>query len=314
MAKAKEDSETKKPVKKAAAKTESVVQEPASVEIQTEEEAKEIAKAGKRSAKALKEAEELKAKAARKAEKTPEEAAEAKKLAKKPPRSRVERAGKKYRELVKLIDNQKTYSLAEAVDLAIKTSPTKFDATLELHINLDVDPTQADQNVRGIVALPAGSGKTLRIAVLAEAEGEQKAKTAGADLFNSQEILGDLEKEVINFDVLIAEPQMMAKLGKFAKLLGPKGLMPNPKSGTVTKDVVKAVTEAKAGKLEYRVDSEGIIHAGLGKLSFGADKLTQNTEAVLTSVRSAKPSGLKGNYIKSIYLTTTMGPSIRIST
>ena len=276
---------------------------------------KSTAKAGKRSSKAIKETEEKQAKEERKAAvKEAEESSEEKpKRIITPTRPRIERAGKKLREASKLIDASKDYSLSEAVELAIKTTTTKFDASVELHINLGVDPKHADQNIRGTVVLPAGTGKTVRVAVFAEADDVAKAKKAGADIAGGDEFLQQLDKEKIDFDVLIAAPQLMAKLSKYAKLLGPKGLMPNPKSGTVAADVAKAVTEAKAGKVEYRVDSNGIVHVAVGKVSFGADKLTQNITTLFASIKSAKPGSIKGNYVKSIYLTTTMGPSARIS-
>lgn len=274
-------------------------------------EEKPTAKAGKRSAKAEREVQEKKVKEEKKADTaSPDKPAGPRK---KPTRPKHERSGKNYRQAYALIDRTKAYSLAEALELVTKTSTTKFDATVELHINLGVDPRQADQNVRGTVSLPAGTGKTLRIAVLAEDDDAKASKSAGADIAGSDEILSDLEKEKINFDVLISTPALMARLGKYARLLGPRGLMPNPKSGTVTTDVVAAVKEAKAGRVEYRVDSYGIIHVGIGKVSFGAEKLNQNAEAVMASVRAAKPSSLKANYLKSAYATSTMGPSIKFS-
>ncbi|MBX4197536.1 50S ribosomal protein L1 [Candidatus Saccharibacteria bacterium] len=292
-----------------------VVAEAVSVEAAPEakiEIEKVTAKAGKRSAKAAKETEEKQAKEVRKTEpKTDNKIAKTKPVVKSP-RSRAERAGKKYRKAAKLVDASKIYTMVEATDLVTKTSPAKFDATVEIHINLGVDPKQADQNVRDTVALPAGSGKTLRVAVIAEAEDAKKAKAAGADIADADKLFADLDKEVIEFDVLICVPQLMAKLGKYARLLGPRGLMPNPKSGTVTADVVTAVDEAKAGRVEYRVDQAGIIHLGVGKVSFTPEKLLQNAEAVMASVRAAKPASLKGIYLKSAYLTSSMGPSIKI--
>lgn len=272
---------------------------------------KAVAKAGKRSPKAIKEEEQKQAKEERKSTKTTEKA-EATKPTKKPTRSKLERSGKKFREAAKLIDKSKNYSLDEALELATKTSPVKFDATVELHINLNVDPKQADQNIRGVVALPAGTGKSVRIAVLAEADDASKALKAGAETADSDELLQQLDKETINFDVLIATPALMQRLSKYARLLGPRGLMPNPKSGTVAADVVKAVTEAKAGRAEYRVDSNGIIHLGIGKVSFGSAKLTQNADAVMASVQAAKPASIKSGYIKSLHVSTTMGPSITV--
>jgi large subunit ribosomal protein L1 len=224
----------------------------------------------------------------------------------------LERAGKKYRELAKKIDKGKAYNLTEAMTLAAETSPTKFDAVIELHINLNADPKQADQNIRGTVVLPAGVGRNIKVAVLAEDDQTVAAKKAGADIVGKDEIFTKLDKEQIDFDVLITMPQLMPQLGKYARLLGPRGLMPNPKSGTVTNDLAKAISEAKAGRVEYRMDSAAIIHAAIGKASFGGDKLLQNSQALLSSVRSAKPPSIKGGYIKSIYVSSTMGPSVKI--
>lgn len=273
---------------------------------------KSSAKAGKRSAKAVAETEEKIAKEERKAEAKADDEADKPKVAVKPARSRLERRSKKYKDQAKLVDAEKQYTLAEAIDLAVKTSPTKFDATVEVHLRLGLDPRQADQNIRDIVILPAGTGKTVRVAVFADDDDAKKAKTAGADIAGNEDFLAMLDKEQIEFDVLIATPNLMAKLAKYARLLGPKGLMPNPKSGTVTKDVAKAVEQAKAGRIEYRVDSTGIVHVGLGKVSFGADKLAQNINALFTSIRQNKPASLKGVYVRSITLTTTMGPGIRV--
>ncbi len=270
-----------------------------------------LAKAGRRSAKAIAEAEAEQARQER--IKSGEALKDKPSEAKKPPRSRIERAGKKYREAAKLIDKDKAYTVAEALELAVKTSTVKFDATVELHVNLGVDPKVADQNVRDSITLPAGTGKTLRIAVFAEGDEIVKAKTAGADIAGEAELLAQLDKEEINFDVLITSPQLMARLGKYAKLLGPKGLMPNPKSGTITTDIVGAIKEARAGRVEYRVDGAGIIHLGIGKVSFGAEKLNQNADIVLSSIRAAKPSSLKGIYINSVFITTSMGPSIKVA-
>jgi large subunit ribosomal protein L1 len=272
---------------------------------------KPLAKAGKRSKKALTEAEELQAKEERKEHAA--EAAELPKQAHKPTRTRLERAGKKLRSATELIETGKEYSLAEGIELAGKTATTKFDSTVEIHIRLNVDPRQADQNIRGTLVLPAGTGKNVRVAVFAEADQAAAAKKAGADIAGNEDFLQQLEKGVIDFDVLIATPQVMPKLGKYARLLGPKGLMPNPKSGTVTTDVTKAVGEAKAGRVEFRVDSNGIVHCGLGKISFGAEKLMQNAETFVASIRAAKPASVKSGYVKSVFIGTTMGPSIRLT-
>lgn len=284
------------------------VNEPLEQSEEEKQEAIELKKAGKHSAKALREAEELAAKEERKKSGAVEDKP---KITKKPTRPKHERASKKYREVYKLIDKTKTYPLVEALDLAIKTSTTKFDSSVELHINLAVDPKQADHNIRGTVALPAGTGKKIRVAVFAEADDAAKAKTAGADIVGSDDLLATLDKDLIDFDVLITLPSLMPRLGKYARLLGPKGLMPNPKSGTITTDVAKAVADAKAGQVEYRVDSAGIVHLAFGKVSFGPEKLSQNAMVILDAIKAARPSGIKGLYVKSIYVSSTMGPSIQ---
>ena len=199
-----------------------------------------------------------------------------------------------------------------AVKLAIETSPVKFDATLEMHFRLGVDPRQADQNIRATVTLPAGTGKDTKVAVFAPLDIAKAAKAAGADIAEDEEFTKRLDKEQLDFDVLISTPQYMPKLGKYARLLGPKGLMPNPKAGTVTTDIEKAVKEAKAGKIEYRVDKQAIIHVGLGKVSFGADKLMENVNAFIESLKGQKPASIKGQFVKSVYISTTMGPSIQV--
>jgi ribosomal protein L1 len=277
-------------------------------ETEAEEAKPEVAKAGKRSAKAIKETEELVAKEERKA--SGEAQAEKPKAAHKPARSKRERQGKGIRSSAEKIDAKKVYSLSEAVDLAKSTSHVKFDATVELHINLNVDPRHADQNIRDNLVLPAGNGKKVRVAVFTD--DPKTATAAGADVAGNEEFLQQLDKGKIDFDILIASPSLMAKLAKYARVLGPKGLMPNPKSGTVTTDIERAVAEAKAGKVEYRVDSNGIVHLGVGKVSFSADDLNKNITAVVDSIRSNKPSSVKSNYIKSIYIATSMGPSINL--
>jgi large subunit ribosomal protein L1 len=282
------------------------------VVIEQEVSSKTTAKAGKRSTKAVKEAEEKQAKEVRKAEKVEGESDKKTKPIAKPLRSKLERASKRYKEAAQLVDKTKSYTLAEALDLAVKTANTKFDGSVEMHINLGVDPKQADQNVRDTVVLPAGTGKKVRIAVLAEVDDAAKAKSAGADIVGVDEIFAKLDKENIDFDILIATPALMPRLGKYARLLGPRGLMPNPKSGTVSPTPATAVEEAKAGRVEYRVDQSGIVHLAIGKASFGPQRLGQNAEAVLLSIRTAKPASLKGVYIKSAYVTSTMGPSIKV--
>ncbi len=315
MAKETAESKSKTKEKEETSTVKEVVTEKKTAKKQEETQAKPTAKAGKRSAKSLKEVEEKQAKEARKVATKETEVQKTKpKQTHKPPKSRLERRGKKYREAAKLIDTNKEYGLGEALKIIGKTNPVKFDASVELHIRLNVDPRQADQNVRDSVILPAGSGKTVKVAVLIDDAQADNAKKAGADLVGTDKIFALLDKEKIDFDVLISTPANMAKLGKYAKLLGPRGLMPNPKSGTVTQDVAKAVTEAKGGKVEYRVDSGGILHIHTGKTSFTPAQLQQNCEAVLTSVKQAKPASVKGTFVRSLYLTTTMGPSLKLST
>ena len=274
------------------------------------EETATYAKSGKKSKKHI---EEVKAEEERQARKA-ERAAEAPKAKGAAPitRPKIERRGKKYQEAAKLVEKGKTYTLKDGIELAIKSSPVKFDASVEIHARLGVDPRQADQNIRTTLVLPNGNGKTLRVAVFAPIDVCKAAKAAGADIAEDEEFIKQLEKGVIDFDVLISTPQYMPKLGKFARLLGPKGLMPNPKAGTVTADVEKAVKEAKAGKVEYRVDKQSIVHIGIGKVSFGADKLIENANAFFESLKAQKPASLKGSYVKSVFVTTTMGPSIAI--
>lgn len=278
---------------------------------------KPAAKAGKRSEKAQREtAEKLEKEARKEAGDTTPQSDDADANVKKGPkpitRSRLERRGKNYRRVAELVEKGKVYSLADALELATKTNPVKFDASVEVHVRLGVDPRQADQNVRSTVSLPNGSGKTVRVAVFAPEAEHEAAKKAGADIVGDEAFIKQLEKEELNFDTLIATPQYMPKLGKFARLLGPRGLMPNPKAGTVATDVAKAVTEAKAGKVEYRVDKQGIVHLSIGKVSFGTDKLAENAKAFFDSLQSQKPSSLKGGYVKSTSLSTTMGPSIKV--
>lgn len=271
-----------------------------------------VAKSGKRSQKSIDEAE---AKAEKEARKESGEA-DSDEPAKKGPapkvRSKLERRGKSYRKVAEKVEAGKTYSLKDAVALAAETNPSKFDASVEVHVRLGVDPRQADQNIRATVALPHGTGKTVRVAVFAPEDQHAAAKKAGADVVGDEEFLKQLDKEQIDFDILVATPQYMPRLGKYARALGPKGLMPNPKSGTVSADVAKAVTDAKAGRVEYRVDKQGIVHLSVGKVSFGADKLLENAESFFTSLNSQKPSSLKGNYILSTTIATTMGPGIKV--
>lgn len=277
----------------------------------------EVAKAGKRSEKAREEAELKAEKESRKASHdTTPQSAEAEAHVKRGPkpvtRPKSERRGKKYRELAKKLEPGKAYPLDEAVKLASETSPAKFDASVEVHVVLGVDPRQADQNVRATVSLPHGTGKKVRVAAFVPSDDVDTAVKAGADVAGEEAIVKLLESEQLDFDVLVSTPQLMPKLGKFARLLGPRGLMPNPKSGTVATNVAKAVKEAKGGKVEYRVDKQAIVHLAIGKVSFGPDKLSDNAKAFFDSLQSVKPSTLKSIYIVSSYVTTTMGPGIKI--
>ena len=296
-------------------KDEKIVETPEIKETTEAVDAEEkFAKSGKKSKKHIEEVKAEEERQARKVERAKEEAEAAEKPKGEKPVTRplIERRGKKYQEKAKLVEKGKVYTLAEAIDLAIKTNPAKFDATLEAHVRLGVDPRQADQNIRTTVVLPNGNGKTVRVAVFAPLDEAKKAKAAGADIAEDVEFLKRLEKGEIAFDVLISTPQYMPKLGKYARMLGPKGLMPNPKAGTVTVDLEKAVKEAKAGKVEYRVDKQSIVHIGLGKVSFGADKLLENADTFFDSLKAQKPGSIKGNFVKSVFLTTTMGPSISV--
>ena len=271
-----------------------------------------FAKSGKKSKKHIEEVKAEEERQARKVERAAKEGEEKPKGAKPVTRPRIERRGKKYQEAYKLVEKGKIYSLKDAIALAIKTNPTKFDASVEAHVRLGVDPRQADQNIRTTLVLPNGNGKTVRVAVFAPLDVCKAAKAAGADVAEDEDFLKQLDKGEINFDILISTPQYMPKLGKYARLLGPKGLMPNPKAGTVTMDVEKAVKESKAGKVEYRVDKQSIVHIGLGKVSFGEAKLLENANAFFDSLKSQKPASLKGTYVKSVFVTTTMGPSISV--
>ncbi len=273
-----------------------------------------VAKAGKRSAKAIKEAEEKAEKEDHKEKVASGEISEdnIKKGPKPVTRSKLERRSKKYKEAHKLIETDKVYTVAEAIELLPKLDTAKFEGSAELHVKLGVDPKHADQNIRGTVILPHGTGKTKSVAVFAPADQHKAAKDAGADIVGEETLLDQLDKEIVNFEVLISTPQLMAKLSKYARLLGPKGLMPNPKTGTVAADVAKAVAEAKAGKVEYRVDKQGIIHLGVGKLNFKPNQLAENVEIVLKAIREAKPNSVKGDYIQNISIAPTMGPGINV--
>ena len=222
--------------------------------------------------------------------------------------------GKKYQDSAKLIDRTKLYDTNEAIGLVCQTSKAKFDETIELHIRLGVDSRHADQQVRGAVVLPHGTGKTVRTLVFAKGEKAELARAAGADYVGAEDMVQKITTENwFEFDVVIASPDMMGVIGRLGKILGPKGLMPNPKAGTVTPDVAKAVTEAKAGKIEYRLDKTNIIHCPIGKASFGVEKLTENFNTLVGAVIKAKPAAAKGQYIKSCVVATTMGPGIKVN-
>ena len=221
-------------------------------------------------------------------------------------------SSKNMREANKRIVSHATCSLAEGIEALQGVAYTKFDSTLEVVMRLGVDPRHSDQMVRGIVALPAGTGKVTRVAVICKDEKIEEAKNAGADIAGSTEIIEDIKAGKIDFDVCIATPNMMSVIGAVARILGPKGLMPNPKLGTVATDIVAAVKNAKSGQVEYRVEKAGIIHAGVGKLSFSKQDLVSNASALISAVIKAKPTGAKGNYLKAIYLSSTMGPSVKI--
>ena len=223
--------------------------------------------------------------------------------------------GKKYIENAKLVDRSQVYELADALDLAIKTANAKFDETIELHLRMGVDGRHADQQIRGAVVLPNGTGKTVRVAVFAKGDAAAAAKEAGAEIVGEADLAERIQKEnFMDFDVVIASPDMMGVVGRLGKILGPRGLMPNPKAGTVTPDVGRAVKDAKAGKIEYRLDKTNIIHVVIGKASFGVEKLQQNFDTVLDAVVRAKPAAVKGQYIRSCSVSATMGPGIKVAT
>ena len=222
--------------------------------------------------------------------------------------------GKKYIDSKKLIDSTKLYDPAEAIELVKQTAKAKFDETIELSIRLGVDPRHADQQVRGTVVLPHGTGKKVRVLVFAKGDKAKEAEAAGADFVGDADLVAKIQSENwFGFDVCVATPDMMGTIGRIARLLGPKGLMPNPKSGTVTMDVTKAIQEIKAGKVEYRIDKTAIAHCPIGKISFDSDKLVENMTVLMEAVIKAKPATAKGTYIKSLYMSSTMGPSIKIN-
>ncbi|HAK43251.1 MAG TPA: 50S ribosomal protein L1 [Clostridium sp.] len=222
--------------------------------------------------------------------------------------------GKNYIESAKLIDKNELYTPAESMELAVKTSKAKFDETIEVHVRLGVDPRHADQQVRGAVVLPHGTGKTVRVLVFAKGDKAKEAEAAGADFVGAEELVDKIQKENwFEFDVVVATPDMMGVVGRLGRVLGPKGLMPNPKSGTVTFDVAKALNDIKAGKVEYRVDKTAIVHVGIGKKSFGSEKLMDNFRTLMDAIVKAKPAAAKGQYIKSVTVASTMGPGVKIN-
>ena len=222
--------------------------------------------------------------------------------------------GKKYNESAKLIETGKLYDANEALEVAVKTATAKFDETVEIHVRLGVDSRHADQQVRGAVILPNGTGKKVRTLVLTKGDKAQAAIDAGSDYVGAEELVAKIQNENwLDFDVVIASPDMMGVVGRLGKILGPRGLMPTPKAGTVTPDVAKAVTEAKAGKIEYRLDKTNIIHCPIGKVSFGAEKLQENFDALMGAIIKAKPAATKGQYVKSCVVATTMGPGVKLN-
>ena len=222
--------------------------------------------------------------------------------------------GKKYQDSVKLIDHLKQYDPDEAVSLVVQTGKAKFDETVEISVRLGVDPRHADQQVRGAVVLPHGTGRTIRVLVIAKGEKAKEAEAAGADYVGAEDMIAKIQQENwFDFDVCVATPDMMGLVGRIGRVLGPKGLMPNPKSGTVTMDVTKAIHEIKAGKVEYRLDKTAIIHCPIGKVSFGTEKLNENLTALMEAINKAKPAAAKGQYIKSCTVVSTMGPGVKVN-
>ena len=222
--------------------------------------------------------------------------------------------GKKYTDSVKLIDSLKLYDPEEATDLVVKTGKAKFDETVEISVRLGVDPRHADQQVRGAVVLPHGTGRTIRVLVVTKGDKVKEAEAAGADFVGGEEMIHKIQSENwFGFDVMIATPDMMGVVGRIGRILGPKGLMPNPKSGTVTMDVAKAGSDVKAGKVEYRVDKSAIIHCPIGKASFGTEKLTENLTTLMEAINKAKPAAAKGTYVRSLYISATMGPAVKVN-
>jgi len=277
------------------------------VEATEEKSEPKTAKAGKRSSKAQAEVAEKEAKEAKKTEEAEKDAV--KKIKQKP---RVKKYTKNQKAARELIEADRLYTLKDAVELLPKVSKTKFDASAEIHVTLNIDPRQADQIVRTSTSLPAGTGKTLKVAVIADEKQAEEAKKAGADMVDADAIIKDIAKEKIVFDVLIATPDKMGELGKLAKVLGPKGLMPSPKNGTVTADTAKATEEFKKGKVEIKNDANGVVHVAFGKVSFKTEDLYSNARAVVKALSSSKPAGVKGVFIRNIFVTASMSPSIKV--
>ena len=223
------------------------------------------------------------------------------------------RKGKNYKDSLKLYDKSKAYETAEAIDIALQTAKAKFDETIEVSVKLGVDPRHADQQVRGVVVLPNGTGKTVKVLVIAKGVKADEALAAGADIVGAEEIIAKIQGGWFDFDTCVTTPDMMGQVGRLGKLLGPKGLMPTPKSGTVTMDVAKAIKDIKAGKVEYRVDKTAIIHCPIGKKSFGQEKLLENMNVLMDAIIKAKPAAAKGTYLKSVVLSSTMGPGVKVT-
>ena len=221
--------------------------------------------------------------------------------------------GKNYKDSLKLYDKSKNYETAEAIDIALQTAKAKFDETIEVSVKLGVDPRHADQQVRGVVVLPNGTGKTVKVLVIAKGVKADEALAAGADIVGAEEIIAKIQGGWFDFDTCVTTPDMMGQVGRLGKLLGPKGLMPTPKSGTVTMDVTKAIKDIKAGKVEYRVDKTAIIHCPIGKKSFGQEKLVENMNVLMDAIIKAKPAAAKGTYLKSVVLSSTMGPGVKVT-
>ena len=224
------------------------------------------------------------------------------------------RKGKNYKDSLKLYDKSKAYETAEAIDIALQTAKAKFDETIEVSVKLGVDPRHADQQVRGVVVLPNGTGKTVKVLVIAKGVKADEALAAGADIVGAEDVIAKIQGGWFDFDTCVTTPDMMGQVGRLGKLLGPKGLMPTPKSGTVTMDVAKAIKDIKAGKVEYRVDKTAIIHCPIGKVSFGTEKLTENFNALMGAIIKAKPAAAKGQYVRSCTLASTMGPGVKMNT